>query len=250
VVENVTMPIIRLRRAGGALAICWLLCSHLYAQERPLRPDGRRLTLGVDSLAVYLIRGPDTTRIGMIVDDLRQVETRLIRIYRSTDAVLGSRLDTIVDEWPGLRPLGHRSVSQQLVHRLEFDSASVTGWIRLANGDSSDVDQPLPPGSVNGASLDVLLRATDLQPGERFTVPAFLVHTRTVVPLRGRVDRSEDLAGQPCWVVVTDFGGMPVTFWIDQRSRRLRQQFLQVGADTGVLFKDPGAAPGPPRRAE
>jgi hypothetical protein len=35
------------------------------------------------------------------------------------------------------------------------------------------------------------------------------------------------------------FAGMPVTFWIDKRTRALRQQLLQPTVQFGILFAAP-----------
>ena len=57
-------------------------------------PDGRLLRPGTDSLAVFVIRGADTTRTGLVVDELSVSNSggraQLHRVYRSADQLLGS----------------------------------------------------------------------------------------------------------------------------------------------------------------
>lgn len=71
------------------------------------------MKFGTDSLAVFFIRGTDTVRTGIIVDDL-QVDSsvakrHLVRVYRTEDQVLGQGVDTIVDFLGTLRPFAHYS---------------------------------------------------------------------------------------------------------------------------------------------
>src|SRR6478609_2015217 len=70
------------------------------------QPDGRRLQLGSDTLEVFLVRQGQQVRTGIIVDKLDTVradgETRLQRVYRRVDEVLGSGVDTLVDRFPDL----------------------------------------------------------------------------------------------------------------------------------------------------
>lgn len=205
--------------------------------------DGNRIRPGIDSLAVHVIRGDDTVRTGMMVDEIavreQGGEALLVRVYRSGDRVLGLRLDTIVDRLPTLAPVRHRSRTERRQEFLDFTAAGVTGWLRLASGDSSAVSRELSGQFFNGSSVDLVLRAAPLDSVWQAAIPAFLPTTRTVVPLQARVTGREVVEGEQAWRVVVDFAGVPVTFWIGERTRSLLRQSMRIAPDAEILFARP-----------
>ncbi len=196
----------------------------------PPSPDGRRLALGVDTLAVYLVRGVDTTATGLIVDAVSVGEAGgrsvLQRVYETRDQVLGSRLDSLTDELTTLAPVRHRSRTSRSVAFLEFRPGRATGMLHMPNGDSLVVDVQLPAVVFNSSSFDLVLRASPLAEGWRAEIPAFLPNIRGVVTLHARVAGQEAVQGVPCWRVEAEFTGTPVTFWITRDGRKLRQQAI------------------------
>ena len=214
-------------------------------------PDASTLRLGADTLAVYAIRGSDTTLTGLIVDELtlhsepgRQL---LVRTYRTHDRLLGAGTDTLVDEFPSLTPVRHRSWRDRGGEQLDFSEGRVRGVLYLANGDSVVVDHPVPSAVINSSSFDLALRASALAPGWQATFPAFLSNSRSVTTLSARVAGLEEIAGAACWRVETEFAGLPVTFWIDRESRRLCQQVMVLQPDLRILFAAPRASRGTKR---
>ena len=215
----------------------------LFGQTSPgtLRLDGPRLLLGTDSFAVYLIRGVDTTRTGSVLDQLSSDGRRLTRVYTSTDRILGDRVDTIVSRLKDLRPVAYRSRSSSLIAQLSFDTAAITGWVRLVSGDSVPIRLSMPGVVYDGASFDLVARASELRDGLELSVPSFLAGPNTIATVQGRVDGSADVDGRACWMFKGNFAGLPVTFWIDKASRALRRQLMQFRVDQGILFAKPGA---------
>lgn len=208
--------------------------------------DASRLRPGLDSLAIFVVRGADTLRTGTVWDNLEVVGTgetaQLLRVYRSRDEVLGSRVDTIVDTYPSLSPMRHYRRSTRSAEFLDYSPNDVSGWLRLSNGDSVPVQVSLPAPAYGAASFDLLLRAAPLSENWRAEVPAFMPSTRTVVSLGARVVGSESIRGEVCWRVDADFAGTAVTFWIGRVSRRLCQQVMHLQPGVQLLF---GAFPGP-----
>lgn len=202
--------------------------------------DARQLTLGADTLAVYAIQGNDTTLTGLIIDDLAlQTEgdrSLLVRTYRTQDRILGSRLDTLIDEFPHLAPVRHRSITDSGRERLDFAPGRVDGLLVLANGDSVLVDASLPSAAINASSFDIALRSSPLSPDWAAELPAFLANSRTVVALHARVAGVEKIGEALCWRVEAEFTGLPVTFWIDQTTRRICQQLMIIRPDFQILF--------------
>jgi hypothetical protein len=229
-------PLSRVLAAGLALAAA----GPAAAQGGAPDPDARRLRPGVDSLAIYLVRGADTTRTGTLRDELAVVREGdrdlLRRVYVSSDRVLGARVDTLVDGLADLRPVRHRSRTERSAEALDFAAGRASGWLRLANQDSVGVDAAAA-GAYNASSFDLVLRASSLRDGWEATVPAFLPPARAISPMRARVTGVESVGGEPCWRVQAEFSGTPVTFWIGQSSRALRQQVLQVRPDVQILFR-------------
>lgn len=222
-------------------ASCYAIAVALPAQN-PSRPDpdGTRLTVGTDSLAIYVIQGRDTTRTGILHDELRILRDGnrdvLRRVYQSTDQILGSRTDTITDGLRDLHPVQHRSYTDRGLERIDFIADRARGWMRLANGDSVAVESAVA-GAFNASSFDLVLRASSLKSGWHATVMAFASSARATLPLTARVIGDETIAGEVCWRVQAEFGGTPVTFWISQKSRRLMQQLMVLHPDMQILFR-------------
>lgn len=208
-----------------------------------LNPDGRLLRPGTDSLAIYVVDGTDTTRTGVAIDKLEVYEeggrTLLRRVYQSSDRLLGTSLDTLVNVLATLEPVRHRSRTSRSLESLDFTPGAVEGWLRLANGDSVAVDAPLPATVYNSSSFDLVIRASPLSETWQAAIPALLPHTRTVVSLRARVSGSELIDGDPTWRVEAEFTGLPVTFWISKATRVLRQQAMRIRPDMTILFAAP-----------
>ena len=228
------------RCCAVAVGLALLLARSLGAQAGAPDPDARRLRPGVDSLAIFLVRGSDTTRTGTLRDELmvvREGDRELLRrVYVSADRVLGTRVDTLVDVLSNLRPVRHRSRSDRTIEILDFAAGRARGWLRLTNQDSVAVDAPAE-AAYNASSFDLVLRASTLSDGWAVTVPAFVPQVRAVSPMRARVVDPETVNGEVCWRVQAEFGGTPVTFWIGQISRTLQQQVMQVGPDVQILFR-------------
>ena len=214
--------------------------------------DGRRLVPRTDSLAIFYVADGDTTRTGTVRDELALVEQDgrqlLRRVYATVDGLLGTRSDTLVDDAVTLLPVRHRSRTERGREALDFAGDGVAGWLWLANGDSLEVRTMVPAGVFNASSFDLVLRASDLREGWSAVLPVFLPHARAVAPLPAHVTGVETAGGEPCWRVDAVFSGMPVTFWIGQRSRALRQQVMQLRPGVAILFRAFATA-GPTDRA-
>lgn len=219
-----------------------LLAARAIAAQEPAvaRPDGRLLRAGTDSLAIYLVRGDDTTETGVLVDELRVIDRdgtpAFQRVYRSVDTLLGWRIDTLVDVQATLAPIQHRSRSDKTLEFLDFTRDSIAGWIRSATGDSAVVQLALPAATYNSSTLDLVLRASPLREGWEATIPVFLPGTRAVMQVPARVAGSEVVAGEDSWRVSTDFMGLPVTFWVGKGTRSLRRQAMALRPGVVLLF--------------
>src|SRR6267378_4085502 len=178
----------RLRTALHMLgAFCLVATRALEGQGTRLKLDTQRLGSRADTLAVFLIRGTDTVRTGAVVDEIRVEKERLIRVYSTTDRVLGNGLDTIISSRDGLRPIAYRTRSASRIARLSFRDLEITGWTRLPNGDSTEVRESLPAVVYDGASFDLIIRASPLRDGFSLAVPSFLIGPNTVGTLTGSV---------------------------------------------------------------
>jgi hypothetical protein len=205
-------------------------------------------------LFIYAIRGTDTTATGRVRDELlvkqEGPEEHLVRVYASTDAILGTRLDTIIDRQTDLAPRYHHSRSSSGSELVRFSAGKATGYAHLASGDSVEIHATLPAGAINGSSFDLYLRSADLKVGSKLSVKGFQASGRTTVPLEARIAGLEKVSGELCWRAEAVFGGMAVHFWIGTRSRRLHQQVMFIRPDFQILFRStPKAQEGPGRRA-
>jgi hypothetical protein len=238
-----------------------LLCVILATATSPgavqgqARPgDGTRLRAGIDSLFIYTINGNDTAATGRVRDELSVIkegtEERLLRVYASTDAILGSRLDTIVDRRADLVPRYHHSQTSSGSELVRFTGRAAVGYARLASGDSVGIRAALPEGTINGSSFDLFLRSSDLRIGKRVSVTAFEANSRSLVPLDAKVTGEDVVSGEPCWRAEAAFGGTAVHFWIGKTSKRLHQQLMFIRPDFQILFRStPHVQKRPGRRA-
>jgi hypothetical protein len=226
------------RVAARLLLLLHLSCAPLAAQRGAPQPS--RLTTGIDTLGIYLVRGTDTVSTGLLIDALSITEhvgrKALLRVYRSTSSLLGTRLDSLVDAFSDLSPIAHRSTNSQGAERVDFDAGNARGWIRIANDQVVSVDAALPSGTINASSFDLALRASDLRDGARFDMRGFAVSLRAVQPLDALVAGSDTVDGADCWRVESTFAGRPVTFWIGKTTRRLHRQLMTVRPGIAILF--------------
>jgi len=229
----------------GLLALCCPIGAA--AQTAELRLDGRRLPLQVDTYAVYVIRGSDTARTGILFDALLTDSVRLVRVYDQRDLVLGRQVDTIVSRRADLTPIAYHDRSLRGIADLAYAEGRVDGWTRLPNGDTVGVHVLLPTPVYDGASYDLVVRSAELRDSLQLTVPMFLVGSNTVGAIGGRVAGSATVDSADCWVFRANFAGMPVVFWIDKRTRALRRQLMQLTDSFSILFTSArwsqGAAP-------
>jgi hypothetical protein len=216
--------------------------------------DGSRLRVGVDSLFIYAINGKDTTATGRVRDELSVVrqgaEERLLRVYASTDAILGNRLDSIIDRRADLAPRYHHSQTSSGAELVQFTDRAAVGYARLASGDSVGIRATLPERAINGSSFDLFLRSSELHLGERVSVTAFSANGRSLVPLEAKVVGEDVVSGERCWRAEAAFGGTAVHFWIGKTSKRLHQQVMFIRPEFKILFRStPRGQKGPGRRA-
>lgn len=227
--------------AAAALAASLAHTAAASAQVTVLDVDGRRLQPGTDTFAVYVVRGGDTTRTGVVIDELRVIAgddgAALQRVYVTQDRVLGTELDSIFDQMRTLSPIRQRVSGTLRSGELAFLPGRVDGWMRSRSRDSAAVEVPLTAGAYNAATFDLVLRAADLRAGWEADVQAFLPGADRVVPLMARVTGTERIDGHDCWRVAADFAGSDVTFWIDRDTRQMRQQVMEIAPGVHLLFR-------------
>jgi len=207
------------------------------------QPDGRRLRLGSDSLEVYIVRLGQPRRTGVLIDRLDTVrvngETMLRRVYRTTDAVLGSSVDTLVDALATLQPRSVWSRSDRGTERLDWQVNRVVGVVEEPDAPARSIDSPRPTGWYSRASFDLILRASPLANGYRISVPSFSGLQGSRV-LTANVAASEVVEGYgDTWRIEADVAGLPVTFWISKSSRRLVRQIMHISPTVEIMFVAP-----------
>lgn len=221
---------------------CAVLAGLVHLVALPLVGQATPLTAAVDTLTIWLIRGRDTIPAGEIIDDLRITArdsgSQFIRVYSTRSRLLPSSVDTIVDWVDGLRPVRTVSVRGDSAYRLDFEPDRVQGDLVIGAGVRRGITLPLPDGTINAASLDLVLRSALLRIGDSVQVMAF---TPTVyggvARIAVRVDGQEEIGRRRAWRLVGIFPpGNRVTFWIDQDTRALLQQKLELPTGVTVLI--------------
>lgn len=207
-------------------------------------------------MSIWLIRGADTTLSGRIIDRLTIVADstgdRIVRAFTTASVVLGSRTDTIVDRIAGLQPERMVTVYGDSVYRLDFDLGRISGDLRLSNGVRRTIDLALPTPVINASSFDLLLRGSLLRIGDSLHAVAFTPNVMGgIARLSVRIDGEEEVAGRRAWRLIGVFPpGMRTTFWIDQETREMLQQRMELpgGVELLIDHRRPHRA-APPRRA-
>lgn len=211
--------------------------------------DARRLALGVDSLEIFLLSGGTERRIGRLWDEVQQVDiggaSLVRRVYRTENAVFGPTLDTTFSTWPELRPHSHRSVARIASADVEYRGDSAVGKRSVNAGKPSPIARRLPASVTDGASFDLIVRASALSAGSRVFAIAYLAVQDSVAGLSAIVIGEEawrsTLSGQQLdlWVVEMDFGGLASTLWIDKATRALARQTIRLAPDVTIMWTRP-----------
>ena len=227
------------------LAACVALTAVCRASHAQV--DAARLQPGVDSLARYS-RG-ETTPTETLSEELRiqQRDDGRRVVMVSQQLVVGREpsVDTLILAFDGLRPIAEWGSW----YSIRYTEGRAVGWVRRQE-DTTAVDVSLPSGTISAASFELVLRASDLHEGASFDMLGFfprrfLIEYQTqppsTVPLHARVTGVEDVRGAPCWVLDVQFGplSLPVTIWIDQQTRQLRQRTVAVEPGSAYLYTAP-----------
>jgi hypothetical protein len=226
-------------RFSSAIALAITATSAFAQTPAAPQPDGHRLRLATDSLEVYVVRLGHPQRTGFLIDRLDTVrvdgETMLRRIRRTTDAALGSSVDTIVHALATLQPRIVRSYSDRGLERLDWQASRVVGVVEEPDSPARSIDSPLPKGWYSSESFDLILRASPLAEGYGVAVPSFGREGSQV--LTATVAGSEVVEGHgDTWRIEADVAGLPVTFWISKASRRLVRQIIHVSPVFQIMF--------------
>jgi hypothetical protein len=224
-----------------ALAVVALVLSASsgLAQRSAPVPDYTTLRLGVDTLEVHVVRGGERQRTGVIVDAIDTVrsggELRLVRAYRTIDLVLGASLDTIIDEAVRLVPRYSSRSSGRSSDALTWSNGRITGFVAEVGKPRRSIDEGGADSVFNGASVDLILRASPLADGYAVTIPTFS-GAQGLTAVSARVAGTESVGGIDSWRVDASFADLPVTFWIEKVSRRLVRQVMRPADGVEIEF--------------
>jgi hypothetical protein len=213
-------------------------------QAQPIhepQPDGRRLTLGTDSLEVFIVRQGQQQRTGTILDRLDTVrvngELRFRRVYLRVDLVLGNGVDTLVDRFPDVAPRSVQSWSDDGgTEAIAWRGARVTGAVEQPNKPRRSIDTTLASSVYSNASFDLILRACPLTDGYEVAAPVYSGR-RGAQNRTAKVTATEVVPGfGETWRVDANVGEFAVTYWIAKSSRRLVRQVTRSTTGTELLF--------------
>ncbi|MBC7841636.1 MAG: hypothetical protein H7099_04965 [Gemmatimonadaceae bacterium] len=211
--------------------------------------DAARLPLGVDSLDIYLLSGGAERRVGRLWDELQRVDVAgaslARRVYRTENAVFGPTLDTTYSKWPDLRPRAHWSEGRTSAVEVAYRGDSVVGHRSTTLGTVVPITRRLPRTVTDGASFDLLVRASVLTRGLRLSSTAYLAAADSVALISALVTGDEqwrtNLGGEivNVWVVQMDYAGLASTLWIDKATHALIRQTIRLAPDITIIFSRP-----------
>lgn len=205
------------------------------AQETAIQP-------ATDTLTIWAVRGKDTVAAGHVIDRIAIVgpegERRFVRTYITLSTLLPTRVDTMVDMVNGLVPVRAVTVRGDSSYVLEFRNDTLKGEFLTPFGRRQRVDWRLPPHVINGSNFDLLIRGSLLGMGD--TISTIAVDPDGFFGVRrliAKVDGQEEIEGKQAWRVISNFpNGMRATFWIDQATRALVQQRLELSSGVELIF--------------
>jgi transglutaminase-like putative cysteine protease len=197
--------------------------------------DARRLEPGTDSFTVYRLAGTDTTAIGYAVDRLERRGAELTRVYLQRDSMVGHYVDTLRADGRALGTIEHSVRTPGRRSRLQATADSLQGWIAKGDGDSTTFRFVRRPGSYNGSLLDLVLRSHDWNSRPEISVKVFEA-PGVYRMVQARLLRTETVQGRRCWVIEGWYGSLPMTYWIDQRTRRPVRHFVELPGGDGLLL--------------
>lgn len=225
----------------ATITLAFVMIASTSPAQAPTPPnvDPAKLSCRTDTLAIFLVRQGVRQQTGTVIDECHPEGSGAarvrMRIYISRDAVLGNRVDTVIDSWTSLEPRSYHSVASHEIVRLDWLGSHLRGRIETEGKAPVAVDEQLRSRVYNGASFDTMIEASPLAANYAVEIPAY-VPGRGVVTLTAKVVGEEMIDGQASWRVDADFTGLAVTFWIAKSSRRLLKQVLHAAPGTDIEF--------------
>lgn len=230
-------PALSLATLVSALVPALALAQGLHA---PPRVDARRLTPGILSGNILVVRGTDTVRTGSWASEIALRKDTVIQTLGINDDVLGRVVDTVIDRSPDLQPIGysHSGLSGPMAGttRYAFDTARGSGSITSADGEVTRVDARRPRKAWHMASFSLVLASSDLREGATASMPMFEVGDTSAVFIDVTVAGSEMVQARACWKVVTDSLSQ-MAFWIDRDTRTIRRRTAAPLPGVLIIFE-------------
>jgi hypothetical protein len=177
----------------------------------------------------------------MVIDRLDTVtfagERVIRRIYTSRDAVLGNRVDTLIDQFDSLRPRSVRSHSSQGTESLDWRDEHVRGTVSGPGNAARGINENLPGAVYSAATVDLILRSSPLAEGYSVRIDAYSgFHSR--IEVTARVVGSEVIDGAgDAWRIDAHFGEVMVSFWVAKSSRKLVRQVMHIAPGVELRFE-------------
>lgn len=219
---------------------CRLIAPLLLAATSVAGQGPVRLATGTDTLALWLVERGDTTRSGVVIDEVKVIshdgEPAYQRRYHGSGSLFEGRIDTMVDRVRDLAPLRSVAVRGNRAAAVRFEGGRALGEIFTVLDGVRAIDVAVPDGVVQGGSLDLALRRASLALGDtlhhRLFAPLVTMFTTTTSIVAGL----DTVDGRPAWRVMTDFHDIHYTMWIDTTTRVLHRQTLEMPGGLTLLI--------------
>lgn len=228
---------------AGLVGLILALPSFSAAQARAF--DLTKIRLGTDSMTISIVRHGDTTVIGQLWDDLGIPlgipSSRLRRVYRTTNQVFGAHLETTFVSVPTLALVRRRTRSVSYADSVEVDGSVATGWVQSASALSISISRTLPTGTIDASLYDVAVRTAPLALGYSLTLKGYSSLQDSILTLNATVVAVEvvsqrDGRQRRTWRVQVHFDELVSTMWIDQETRALVKQIIELGSGVHMLL--------------
>jgi hypothetical protein len=223
-----------------------LLPTCAVAQGSLLAPsavDAHRLTPGISSGIIFVVRGGDTVKTGTFADEIVVRGDTLIFVRGIYDRMFGQEVDTLLSHMPDLMPIGYSysalSGPSKGDGHFSFAGTKTTGWSSDSAGKVTTINITRPSASWSLPTLALVLRATDLREGDTFAIPVFHPAYSDPGELTAAVLGSEQVHGRLCWrvSVFLDSANQVGTYWIDQTTRTLHRVLSLISPGMSLLLE-------------
>ncbi|MEJ2207297.1 MAG: hypothetical protein P8170_24745 [Gemmatimonadota bacterium] len=191
------------------------------------------LTAGADTVDNYVVAGGERRLAITYIQTVSEADDGYLIVQEnirtggqvvSLDSILVARR-SLATVWHGdVTPVGSRHVA--------FDGRRVRGTVVDSLGEATPVDEAIPSGLFDYSIAMMVANLLPLEEGYEATLATYDIHRGPQfvhVNVSGTEEVTVGGARFDAWRMDVDFGGPPVTRWVDRATRRELRVEVELG---------------------